>query len=82
MSNPGNLPPARVEPGHYAVPDPDQRSRLTAWQVDRRGTLHRYPPGTRWEPVCPRLDHIDDRDERRTPATTGTGTCTSTGSGG
>lgn len=63
-SNPGNLPPVQVPAGHYAVGDPDQPGRLTAWQVDGRGMLHRHPPDRRWEPPCPKFAEVEDREER------------------
>jgi hypothetical protein len=56
-----NVPPWRG----YCVPDPDDGSRATFWWVDAAGALHRWPPGTRWEPDPPRFegpDRVDQRD--------------------
>jgi hypothetical protein len=50
--------------GGYGVPDPDDACRVTTWLVDDRGAIHRYPAGTRWEPVQPDWDEIADRGDR------------------
>lgn len=60
------MPPVSAPAGGYAVDDPDQPGRLTAWQVDDKGVIHRYPPGVRWEPMTPSFDHLPDRAERKT----------------
>lgn len=44
----------RILSGHYAVPDPDQPSRLTFWEVDENGQVRDWPQGVRWRPLPPR----------------------------
>lgn len=46
----------------YAVDDPDQPGRLTAWWVDDLGSMRGYPTGTRWEPLPPQGTYGVDRE--------------------
>lgn len=65
VGNPLSLPLVASGPGFYAVPDPDDSWRLTAWSVDRQGLLHRYPTTQRWEPEPPTFAEIGDRFDRK-----------------
>lgn len=46
----------------YAVDDPDQPGRLTAWWTDDTGAMRGYPTGTRWEPLPPQGTYGVDRE--------------------
>lgn len=63
-TNPLNLPAAAAAAGYYAVEDPAVPGRLTAWQVDRAGQLHRYPSVQRWEPMPPEFREIPEHHDR------------------
>lgn len=64
INNPLRLPAATVPAGYYAVPDPDCPTRMTAWTVDERGALHRYPNGKRWEPISPGFKQLPQSERK------------------
>jgi hypothetical protein len=61
---PANWPVITAPPGRYCIEDPDRPGRWTAWKITEERDLHRFPPGTRWEPRYPDLSHISDREKR------------------